>query len=113
MGVHRKRGKGENPMGKLLIIQPTFYVDAEGRILHKSKRRSLVGLSLPYLAAITPRGWDIELIDEQLQDIDFKARADVVAITTWTINWEHTQIVEKNYFIKRSFRFDSLLFILC
>lgn len=73
-------------MPKLLIIQPTFYQDPENGILHKSKRRSLVGLTLPYLAALTPLEWEVQLIDEQLQEIDFDAPADVVALTTWTIN---------------------------
>ena len=43
-------------------------------------------MTLPYLAALTPQEWEIKLIDEQLTDIDFKATADLVAITTWTIN---------------------------
>jgi radical SAM superfamily enzyme YgiQ (UPF0313 family) len=45
-----------------------------------------VGLTLPYLAALTPKDWDVSLIDEQLMDIDFKASVDLVAITTWTIS---------------------------
>ncbi len=43
-------------------------------------------MSLPYLAALTPAEWDIELIDQQLTDIDFNAPVDLVAITTLTIN---------------------------
>jgi radical SAM superfamily enzyme YgiQ (UPF0313 family) len=54
--------------------------------LHKVKKRTLVGLTLPYLAALTPREWEVTLIDEQLTDIDFSAPADLVAITAWTIN---------------------------
>ncbi len=38
-------------MGKFLIIQPTFYRDHEKGTLHHSKGRSLVGSTLPYLAA--------------------------------------------------------------
>jgi len=53
---------------------------------YKTSKRNLVGLSLPYLAALTPKEWDIELIDQQLMDIDFNAPVDLVAITTWTIN---------------------------
>ncbi|MEJ2108502.1 MAG: cobalamin-dependent protein [Acidobacteriota bacterium] len=45
-----------------------------------------MNLTLPYLAAIAPRNWEISLIDEQLEDIDFSAEVDVVAITTWTMN---------------------------
>lgn len=54
--------------------------------MHKARKRTLVGLTLPYLAALTPREWEVTLIDEQLMDIDFKAPVDVVAITAWTIN---------------------------
>ena len=43
-------------------------------------------MTLPYLAALTPREWTVNLIDEQLSPIDFDAPADLVALTTWTIN---------------------------
>ncbi len=71
---------------KLLIIQPAHYRSKSDRRPHKTRKRSLVGLTLPYLAALTPQEWKIKLIDEQLTDIDFKAAVDLVAITTWTIN---------------------------
>lgn len=70
---------------RLLIIQPTYRVSPDGP-LYKTKRRSLVGLTLPYLAALTPADWDVTLLDEQVQDIDFDAAVDLVAISTWTIN---------------------------
>jgi len=54
--------------------------------LHKTKKRTVVGLTLPYLAALTPKEWNITLIDEQLTEIDFNAPVDLVAITAWTIN---------------------------
>ncbi len=71
---------------KLLIIQPSRYQSKQDLKPYKTRKRNLVGLALPYLAALTPREWDIELIDQQLEDIDFGARADLVAITTWTVN---------------------------
>ena len=43
-------------------------------------------MTLPYLAALAPSPWDTTLIDEQLNDIDFEATVDLVAITTWTMN---------------------------
>jgi len=69
---------------KLRIIQPTHYKN-DGA-LYKTRTRSLVGLTLPYLAALTPPGWEIELVDEQVQDLACDARADLVALSTWTIN---------------------------
>jgi radical SAM superfamily enzyme YgiQ (UPF0313 family) len=71
---------------KLFIIQPTHYQGVGSSVLHKTKRRTLVSLTLPYLAALTPGEWDVTLIDEQLTDIEFQASVDLVAITTWTIN---------------------------
>lgn len=71
---------------KLFIIHPSHYWGRSNRNLHKSKKKSLVGLTLPYLAALTPSDWQVKLIDQQLVDIDFKAPVDLVAITTWTIN---------------------------
>ena len=71
---------------KLLIIQPCHYRGKANLALHKTRKRSVVGLTLPYLAALTPKEWDIKLIDEQLEDIDFSAPVDLVAITTLTIN---------------------------
>ncbi len=71
---------------KLLIIQPTHYHSRGIPSLHKTRKRAVVPLTLPYLAALTPPGWDIELIDEQLTEINFEAPADLVALTVWTLN---------------------------
>jgi hypothetical protein len=71
---------------RLFIIQPSHYQSRSDRKLHKTRKRNLVGLTLPYLAALTPRDWDVQLIDQQLTDIDFDSRVDLVAITTWTLN---------------------------
>lgn len=71
---------------RLFIIQPSHYRTRSNLTIHKSRKRTLVSLTLPYLAALTPPEWDVKLIDEQLMDVDFKAPVDLVAITTWTIN---------------------------
>src|SRR5260370_21530270 len=72
---------------RLLIVQPSDYLSAENRTLLRSRKKPLVPLTLPYLAALTPKDWDVTLVDEQVQDVDLhrKLRPDVVAITTWTI----------------------------
>ena len=75
---------------KLLIIQPSFYPSPDDRTPVKLHRRQLVPLVLPYLAALTPPDWDVTLVDELLQPIDFDAPADLVAITTWTMNAHRT-----------------------
>jgi len=71
---------------RLLIIQPTHYYSPSDMRLHKTKSRALMPLTLPYLASLTPKEWKVRLLDEQLEDVDFNAPVDAVAITTWTIN---------------------------
>jgi len=73
-------------MNKILIIQPSHYVSKNDRTVFKSRMRALVPLTLPYLAALTPKHWDVTLVDEQLQDIDFNTKPDLVAITSWTVH---------------------------
>lgn len=71
---------------KLLIIQPSFYQSPYNRNPVRVRRRQLVPLVLPYLAALTPEGWDVTLVDEMVQPVDLDTPADLVAITTWTLN---------------------------
>ncbi len=54
--------------------------------MYRVRRRQVVPLALPYLAALTSSDWEVILLDEQLQPVDFDYRADLVAITTWTLN---------------------------
>lgn len=70
----------------LLIIQPSHYHSKNDRTVFKSRSRSLVPLALPYLASLTPPDWNVTLIDEQIQDVDFEARPDLVAVTSWTVH---------------------------
>jgi radical SAM superfamily enzyme YgiQ (UPF0313 family) len=44
-----------------------------------------VPLTLPYLAALTPPDWEVTLLDEQLEAIDFNHRYDLVAISVSTL----------------------------
>ena len=77
-------------MKKLLIIRPSFYLpgseNGSEKRINKAKGSPVIGLTLPYLAALTPKDWQVELVDESIADVDLDARADVVAISSWTIN---------------------------
>ncbi len=74
-------------MGKrLLIIQPSYYRSKADRTICRVRRRQVVSLTLPYLAALTPSDWQIKLVDEQLEPIPFDPPPDLVAITTWTLH---------------------------
>ena len=67
-------------MPKILFIQPTQY--AENGKLCKQKKINLPGLAFPLLASYTPKHWDVELIIEVVDEIDFNSNADIIAIGT-------------------------------
>lgn len=71
---------------RILIIQPAPYRSKSDRRPVKLKNRRLVPLTLPYLGALTPREWDVTLVDEVLEDVDLNAAVDLVALTAWTVN---------------------------
>jgi len=65
---------------KVLIIQPAT-VFKDGR-LHKTKGRWIMGLALPYMAALTPSWLDVELLDDRLSEINYDGGYDIVALST-------------------------------
>jgi hypothetical protein len=46
------------------------------------KRRLMVPLALPTIAALTPANYDIRIFDEEIEDIPWNERPDIVGITT-------------------------------
>jgi radical SAM superfamily enzyme YgiQ (UPF0313 family) len=73
---------------KILLINPSFPDSLWGF----TRIQSLVGiqygflpLALPTLAALTPEEFDIQLIDECVEPIDFDAPCDVVALTAFNV----------------------------
>jgi len=71
---------------KLLIIQPSYYHSKADPTVHRLRRKPVVPLTSCYLAALTPSDWNVTLVDEQLQPIDFDGPTDLVAITAGTLN---------------------------
>jgi radical SAM superfamily enzyme YgiQ (UPF0313 family) len=67
-------------MPKILFIQPTQY--APNGKLCTQNRLYLPGLAFPLLAAMTPPQWDVEIIIEVVDKIDFDSDADIVGIGT-------------------------------
>lgn len=67
-------------MPRLLIIQkrpPTVRVRTGVRCA--SAKRRLVGAVMPYLAALAPPGWDVRLLDDEIEEPDYNAPVDVVS----------------------------------
>jgi len=68
----------------LLLLDP--YPRNNPYHLTASERRAVwfPKLSLPTIAAYTPAGWDIVLVDEAVQDIDFEQPCDLVGLSIMT-----------------------------
>lgn len=71
---------------RLLILQPSHYRSKARRDVFKVRRRNVVPLTLPYLAALTPADWEVTLADEQVEAVPLDDRFDLVAISTSTLN---------------------------
>ncbi len=64
---------------RILLVQPTTkYPD---RTPLRSRTRWLVGMTLPYLAGLTPKGIQVDLADDRLGPIPYQRRYDLVGIT--------------------------------
>jgi radical SAM superfamily enzyme YgiQ (UPF0313 family) len=69
---------------KLLLVDP--YPRSNPYHLTAAERRAVwfPKLSLPVIAAYTPPGWDVALVDEAVQDIDFDQPCDLVGLSIMT-----------------------------
>jgi radical SAM superfamily enzyme YgiQ (UPF0313 family) len=66
-------------MPKVILIQPTQNGSRSGKPL-KQNRIFLPGLGLALLAAYAPRHWEVKIIIEVVDDIDFDEECDLVGI---------------------------------
>ena len=65
---------------RLLLVDP--YPRNNRYHLTASERRAVwfPKLSLPTIAAYTPESWDVDLVDEAVEDIDFDTPCDMVGL---------------------------------
>jgi radical SAM superfamily enzyme YgiQ (UPF0313 family) len=64
------------------MVYPSSY-DASNRLI-KAKRALFPSRATPYLAALTPTRYDVRVVDELVDDVDFKTDADLIALTGMT-----------------------------
>ena len=64
---------------RILLVQPT--TKYPNRRVLRSRTRWLLGITLPYLAGLTPRGIQVDLADDRLVDIPYHRQYDLVGIT--------------------------------
>ncbi len=64
---------------KILLIQPSRYL-ANGR-LAKQKRRWILGLTVPYVAALTPPDVQVDIKDDLIEEVTTKENCDLVGFS--------------------------------
>ncbi|MFO0961053.1 MAG: radical SAM protein [Isosphaeraceae bacterium] len=64
---------------KILLVQPSR-LQADGTV-YKNKTRWLLGMTLPYVAALCPPGVDVTLVDDLFEEIPFEGSWDLVGLT--------------------------------
>lgn len=72
-------------MPRLMIIQAATYRARDDRRPLRIRKRKLVGAVMPYLAALAPPEWQVTLVDDAIEEPDYTAAVDVVAITVRTV----------------------------
>ena len=64
---------------KVLLVQPSRLLP-DGAV-YKNKTRWLLGMTLPYLAALTPPGIDVAIKDDLYEEVPFDDPCDLVGLT--------------------------------
>jgi radical SAM superfamily enzyme YgiQ (UPF0313 family) len=72
-------------MPRLLIIQAAAYRSRADRRPFRIRKRKLVGAVMPYLAALASKEWEVRLLDDEIEEPDYSAPVDAVAITARTV----------------------------
>jgi hypothetical protein len=88
-----RQGQPKAPPGKRLLLVDPYPRNSQYH-LTASERRAVwfPKLSLPTIAAYTPDSWDVDLVDEAVQDIDFDTPCDMVGLSIKCIVFaKHTE----------------------
>ncbi len=81
-------------MRSILLINPSI----KNTIFGKMKTLALPPMGLGTLAALTPPDFKVTIVDENVEDLDFSAHADLVGVTSTTVQ------APRAYEIMRRFR---------
>src|SRR3954467_11317751 len=64
---------------RVLLVQPSR-LQEDGSV-YRNRTRWLLGMTLPYLAALTPSGIDVTIKDDLYEDIGYDEPCDLVGLT--------------------------------
>lgn len=84
---------------KVCLINPRFKPTIwsfEGLQPFTGTRFSTAPLGLATVAALTPEPWEVEIIDENVEEIDFDREADLIGVTAFNVQYERAlEIIEQ------------------
>ncbi|MBW1846205.1 MAG: hypothetical protein JRJ27_03475, partial [Deltaproteobacteria bacterium] len=78
---------------KILLVSPARQRDKNEDFVFK-----MPFLNLPYLAAVTPADYDVSIVDEEHEQVDFEAGASLVALSA------QTPVAPRAYQIAKQFK---------
>ena len=81
---------------KLLLILPKNNRSYWGGV-SKSGKAGFVRLNLPTIAALTPKDWDVEILDARVKPVDYDTRVDLVGITGFTAEMPSAYSIADNF----------------
>jgi radical SAM superfamily enzyme YgiQ (UPF0313 family) len=81
---------------KLLLVLPKNERSYWGGV-SRSGKAGFVRLSLPTVAALTPKDWDVEILDSRVRPIDYGANVDIVGITGFTSEIQNAYKIADNF----------------
>lgn len=81
-------------MPKLLLITAS---SDEIRGARRSRFLNFQQITMPYLAARVPSGWQVSHVDEEAEDIDWTDQPDVVGITFHTPSAYHAYALAAHF----------------
>lgn len=69
---------------KILLIPPTWKKETKVKRMGRSRIFKVPPHNLLIVSALTPKNIEVEIIDENVEEIDFDKKANLVGITTMT-----------------------------
>lgn len=85
---------------RLLLIFPRSFAMSYGDMLFVRDlvgRAGLLGASLATVAALTPEGFDVEIVDENHQEVDFQGAWDLVGITGFHVQLARAGVIAERF----------------
>jgi radical SAM superfamily enzyme YgiQ (UPF0313 family) len=67
------------------------------RSIRRARFLNFQQITMPYLAALTPPGWEVAHVDEEAEAVDYAAAADLVGITFHTPSASHAYAIADRF----------------